>query len=83
MYLLTPYMETIEENDKEIIYLEIELYYSNYSEVLHLKNYLYLMKHYWYTSLMKSSTLYLDWYLKYYYKSELPQKTTIFSKKES
>lgn len=31
-------METIEENYKEIIYLEIELYYSNNSEILHLKN---------------------------------------------
>lgn len=31
-------METIEENYKEIIYLERELYYSNNSEILHLKN---------------------------------------------
>lgn len=38
VHLLTQYMETAEENYKEIIYLEIELYYSNSSEMLHLKN---------------------------------------------
>lgn len=34
----TQYTENIEENYKEIIYLESELYCSNYSERLHLKN---------------------------------------------